>query len=610
MIDGFTNPAAWAAAALAIPILLAYMLRPRRPRVVVPSTFLWREATRNVAASRPWQRLRPSVLLLLQLLVLLALVVALAQPFRTASGVAGDHLVLIVDLSGSMRATDEDPDRLGAARREALDLLETLPSDGIASVVAAGPRPRVVVSSTPDRRAVRRAVESLEASEGAADFVEAFLLAESLETPGHPATIVLASDGGLTQEEKRLIPPGTIYRPVGTQVANVGITGLDVGEGPGGFEAFVTLRNSGGSEKDVELFLDLDGRPVASATLPLPAAGTVERSFELGVEEGRVHARIDGEDALEADDRAYAVLERTRPRRVLLFTEDNLFLEALLAQLPGADLEVTPEPVDPTGADLVVYDRVAPPAEIGVPALFVAPTQPPARVKVLGEVDGPAITYLDQTDPLLESVDLSEVAIARAQAVEIEGGKTLVGADDTPLIATWSDGTLRRAWFGFDLHESNLPLQVAFPVLGDHLLGWLTGAEREPTRFAGDPIGLAPPPATTAVRVTTPDGKAVALSPEESFTDTDVAGFYEVSFFSGDRLLAEHTRALSLPPRESDLAPGSIAAGDGGGRPGLTASARRSALGGIGALALLLLLLEWWWAHGRPLPRLQPRGET
>ncbi|MGH9267840.1 MAG: vWA domain-containing protein, partial [Acidimicrobiales bacterium] len=153
MIDGLLAPAATLLAALAVPIILTYMLRPRRPRQVVPSTFLWREATKNVAASRPWERLRPSVLLFFQLLALLALVLALARPYRSTQGVAGDHLVLVIDASGSMLASDETPSRLEAARREGERLLGTLPAGGVASVVAAGPRPRVLVSSTASRSA-------------------------------------------------------------------------------------------------------------------------------------------------------------------------------------------------------------------------------------------------------------------------------------------------------------------------------------------------------------------------------------------------------------------------------------------------------------------------
>ncbi|HVL51317.1 MAG TPA: VWA domain-containing protein, partial [Actinomycetota bacterium] len=125
-MDGLSAPGALRALALAVPILLTYMLRTRRPRQVIPSTFLWGEATMNVAATRPFQRLRPSILLLLQLLLLAALVLALARPFRSTLGVGGSHLVLVVDASGSMLATDEVPSRIEAARAQGEQLIESL----------------------------------------------------------------------------------------------------------------------------------------------------------------------------------------------------------------------------------------------------------------------------------------------------------------------------------------------------------------------------------------------------------------------------------------------------------------------------------------------------
>ncbi|HEX2178008.1 MAG TPA: VWA domain-containing protein, partial [Actinomycetota bacterium] len=198
MIDGLASPAALVALGLAVPILLTYMLRTRRPRQVVPSTFLWGEATKNVAATRPFQRLRPSILLLLQLLLLAALVLALAGPFRASLGVGGSHLVLVVDTSGSMLATDEVPTRLDAARATGDGLIDTLSDGAVVSIISAQSRPRVLISATPSRSAARRALQDLESTEGSADFAEAFLLAESLETPARPATIVVVTDGGLT----------------------------------------------------------------------------------------------------------------------------------------------------------------------------------------------------------------------------------------------------------------------------------------------------------------------------------------------------------------------------------------------------------------------------
>ena len=58
-----------------IPLIVAfYMLRLRRRERTVSSTFLWQQLVRDVEANAPWQRLRRSLLLLLQLLLALLLV--------------------------------------------------------------------------------------------------------------------------------------------------------------------------------------------------------------------------------------------------------------------------------------------------------------------------------------------------------------------------------------------------------------------------------------------------------------------------------------------------------------------------------------------------------
>ena len=108
---GLLAPLALAFGLLAAPIVAMYLLRLRRKERRVSSTFLWREVLRDLEANAPWQRLRPNLLLLLQLLALAALVLALSRPYLTqASDIDGD-LLLILDASASMRATDVAPSR-------------------------------------------------------------------------------------------------------------------------------------------------------------------------------------------------------------------------------------------------------------------------------------------------------------------------------------------------------------------------------------------------------------------------------------------------------------------------------------------------------------------
>src|SRR5437764_9102903 len=134
----FVAPLALAGLAF-VPLVLAfYLLKLRRDERPVASTLLWQRLVADVEANAPWQRLRRSLLLLLQLLLVIVLALLAARPFvERPAGLARD-LVLVVDASASMGATDEAPDRLTVAKNRAIDALQDLPSGGRVGVIAAG----------------------------------------------------------------------------------------------------------------------------------------------------------------------------------------------------------------------------------------------------------------------------------------------------------------------------------------------------------------------------------------------------------------------------------------------------------------------------------------
>lgn len=107
-------------------VVLLYMLRARREPRVVSSTLLWERAARDLVARMPVRRFERNLLLLLQVMAISFLALALARPSISLPGLAGNGVVLVVDTSASMQATDVRPSRLAAAQQEARALLDGL----------------------------------------------------------------------------------------------------------------------------------------------------------------------------------------------------------------------------------------------------------------------------------------------------------------------------------------------------------------------------------------------------------------------------------------------------------------------------------------------------
>ncbi|MDQ2808526.1 MAG: VWA domain-containing protein, partial [Chloroflexota bacterium] len=103
-------------------ITALYWLRLRRPETGVSSLQLWQALLRDREANAAWSRLNASLLWLLQLGIAAALILALARPWAASPQSGGRNLILIVDTSASMGATDAPGGgtRLDQARRLAL----------------------------------------------------------------------------------------------------------------------------------------------------------------------------------------------------------------------------------------------------------------------------------------------------------------------------------------------------------------------------------------------------------------------------------------------------------------------------------------------------------
>ena len=562
----FLSPLALLLAGLSVPLLLLYFLKVRRREMAVSSLLLWDPALRDREASTFFQRLQRDPLLILQILALLLLAAALARPAVTVMGHGNKRVVIVMDSSASMKATDVSPSRFVQAQREALGLLGGLGEGAEVMVIDAGVQPRVAVPFTRKHDEVAGAIRGLQGHDLPNRLHEGVRTARALVGADPQAEIHVFTDGA---HPRALEAQGNDVRirwvGVGQRSNNVGITGLSVRRnyfGTHNTQAFMSVANYASEPQTFSLTLTLDGETLAERTLTLEPS--VRRAVVVPFTDpggGIVRLRLNASDDLAADNVAYAVLPPQRQIAVLLVSPGNLFLEKALKTDPQVKLDVKkPEEYQGgmDGADVVILDSASP-SRVGNGRFILVNTVPPdVPLEVLGRLENPVIMDWDRTHPIMRQLDFAKIAIEDALRVRpLAAGKTLVETVGGPLIYTLEERDRKAVFFGFDLFKSDFPLRVAFPLMLSKSLRWLHPAGLDQSSLSlstGQPILLPVEHGVTTATVTTPSGRRVEAQVTRgvaSFAETDEVGVYTVGTSRGDTRVAVNL----MSAEESDLAP-------------------------------------------------------
>jgi hypothetical protein len=482
----FANPIALALAALAIPIVVFYILKIRLRRVPVSTVMFWRQIFEEKQPRSIWQHLRHLLSLLVQLLLLMLLVLALGEPFFKWEALAARRLVLIVDNSASMNATDVALTRLAAARSKARELISRLRFRDELAIVAAGTEPYVVCGLSGHERTLQKALEDLPATDGPTRVGEAVSLARNLLGDRPNARIILVSDGCFDGAEQIVKMPDVQFFPVGERTGNVGITRFQVRRSlldPTGYEILIEVVNAGDEQVECRLELDLNDDVVDVIPVKLQPGGQWSETIDkTSTEGGRLTARLDHADALAVDNTAWALLPRREPLQVLLVTEPNLFLEKVLEANPLVQLQVAREvPAQaPAGTVFILHRQV--PGRLPAGPVFVIDPAGPCELWELGDpLENPIVTKQDRDSLLMTHVRLDNVVMPQARKLAfLTHAHVLAGGiTNDPLYASIERPDGKVLVLTVNLDQGDLPLRTAFPILMTNALGWFAGAAGE-----------------------------------------------------------------------------------------------------------------------------------
>jgi len=584
--DLFATPLGLAGLAAAIPILILYLVKPDPAALSLP-TFRFLVADAEQESTNPvLKRLRQDLLLLIQVLAVVAFAAALATPFTLVTeSQAADETVVVVDASASMATETGDGTRFERAKRAAREAVA-----GSTSVVVAGSETEIVRRRVPPAEA-RAAIGRIERIDAPADLGTAITRGTAIV--GENARIVVVSDfAGEGWQAPVQTARARDYRVALRQFdeggdANVGITDATFE----GRTVRLTITNTGAGTADRTVTLGdasrdvaLDPGSVTTTTLPLPPGG------------GPV--RLQPGDDFPVDDVAYVAAPPEAQVDVLLVTNDeNRFLATALTVNDAVSLTVANPPApeaSPEAHDVVIFSNVD-------PDRLLAGTVREAEGTVadgggvaiqaqrrLGAIDYRGLSLLASSEtgrtPTVRVTRDSDLTRGitfpppeEYVSWDLRSGRTLVAADDTPLIATRTRGAGRLLYYGYIEDASAFKFNYQYPVFWQRAVFHL--ADRRPpsarSRRTGERLQFA-----NATRIETPAGTVTSDGPA-----LDRAGWYTTT--------ERRYGASLLDPRESSLR-GATLSGD---EAAVRANAedrlvQRSLTHWVALLALFVCLVE------------------
>jgi hypothetical protein len=596
------------AAALAV---TAYIIKMRRRRFEVPFSQLWKRVLEQKDANALWKQLKRLVSLLFVLAILGLVLFAALDPTLGAVDRKARSVVILLDASASMKAMDGDDkgeqSRMDAAKAKAKRIVDGMGGGDLAMVMRVDGQATPMSRFSSDSPMLDKIIDGIAASDTPADLPRALgAAADALRDRPNPL-VVIVSDGAFPEQQLGQVTwkpdPTNLaaidlsnidvrYVPVGKRSDNVGIIAFNVRRyiaNKAAYEVYIEIQNFGQEPAHRQLTLYNGQNAVDTRQLDLAPGQHIRQIYEKipGGDDNRLRAALrpvegpGGSDPFPLDDTAYALLPARKKQKVLMVTQDNLFLEGALLvydniepfKVSPAEYAANPSIAD--GMDVVVFDDYTPDQLPAPPTslIFFHPTGPNSPIAIrAGEALNPHITEIDEGHPVMRWISMSDVFMDKSEtfAPDVKKGETTLAYSVTDsIIAARRDGKRKIVAFGFSLPSegrdaaTDLPMRVAFPMLLVNALDW----------FAGDQADLLTTYATGRRERVPLDGAVGAdhadvTNPDGSLTKTPVidglatfyaphVGYYDLSAKTPEgKAIAGITLAANLASAsESDIAP-------------------------------------------------------
>lgn len=514
-------------------VVLMYILKQKFEERQISSIYLWQQVLKDIEVNTPWQKLKKNLLLFLQLLSILFLVFALSDPYLYTGGGMYSNLVVVIDNTGSMNARHEGKTRLEHAKELAGDMINRTGTKASITLITVERSPRVEMVKTTDKGEAVNKLRGITPSNSSGNINDSVTLVKAMVkqyegNSGYKA--VFYTDSPVDTEDLN-----AEVVSLASELQNVSLDYISYASDNGKLTALVRATNRSNSSLLREISLYGSDKVLDIKNIELAAGETRTVYFEgLSTNAPYLWAELTEKDDLEEDNQVYGIVKFTKPRKVLLISASNVFIEKALSNISGLELYKTnPGEAIADGYDLYIYDSVIPsemPKSGSV--LLLNPPAGNGIIDVGAELGGGAAEI--EKHPITKYMENADFTVAKLKAMEVPfWSEVLLSVAGNPAALSGEYMGRKTAVIGFDLHNSDFALTTEYPIFVYNLASYLTGMDREArgSFICGDSIDLNTDPEVKEAAVKDPSGKIHRLElayPMLPFDKTRLSGIYEL----------------------------------------------------------------------------------
>lgn len=482
----FSNPAALLWAALAVPIIIFYILKIRMRKIPVSTVMFWEQVFDEKSPRSLWQQLRHLLSLLLQLLFLGLLVFSLTDPFFDSDVREQRRVIVVIDNSASMRAADQEVVRLDAAKQQIATMIRSLKSKDEMAIILAGNQAKVACGLTSHQRTLQNYLDEVSPTDGPTKVSEAVEVGRRLLADHENGELVVVTDGCFADAAEIASEENVVWSQVGETQQNIGLTRFQVRRSlldPIGYQVLVEISNY--SDEPAECSLDLIFNEELLDVIPVKLeAGEVwvkvfEKTSTAG---GLLSAELNTEDGFATDNAASAILPERLRIPVTMVSTGNWFLQRVLEANDVVELTLADKVPDemPPGSVLVLHQSV--PEKIPAGKVFVVQPKTATNLWTInGKVESPLVAKQEKRNDLLQHVRLENVMMPEALKLQptVEAKTLVESISGDPLYMHIPRAEGDVIVLSVDLDQGDLPLRTAFPIMLTNALSWFSDGKGE-----------------------------------------------------------------------------------------------------------------------------------